>query len=116
MLYRDVVSVLKLAQPLWMFARMPTLLSSRVTSPRSRYRNFGKLIQTCRIQSALLRPILKRNEATSSEVGRGKIEAILGVEQRAEFAVDGLVRAEEPRCELLSLIVIDPRVNRLLFQ
>ena len=46
--------------------------------------------------------------------GRGKIEAILGVEQRAGFAVDGLVRAEERRCELLSSIVINPRVNRFL--
>ena len=34
--------------------------------------------------------------------GHGKIEAMLGVEKRAGFAVDGLVRAEEPRCELLS--------------
>ena len=48
--------------------------------------------------------------------GHGKIEAILGVEQRAGFAVDGLVRAEEPRCELLPLIVINPRVNRFLVQ
>lgn len=46
----------------------------------------------------------------------GKIEAILGVEQRAGFAVDGLVRAEEPRCELLSSNVINPRVNRFLVQ
>ena len=46
----------------------------------------------------------------------GKIEAILGVEQRAGFAVDGLVRAEEPRCELLSLIVINPRVSKFLVQ
>lgn len=34
--------------------------------------------------------------------GHGKIEAILGVEKRAGFAVDGLVRAKEPRCKLLS--------------
>ena len=44
----------------------------------------------------------------------GKIEAILGVEHRAGFAVDGLVRAKEPRREVLSLIVINPGVNRLL--
>lgn len=31
-LYRDVVSVLKLVQSLWMLARMPMLPSSRVTS------------------------------------------------------------------------------------
>lgn len=30
--------------------------------------------------------------------GRGDIKAILGVDQRAGFAVDGL-RAEETRCE-----------------
>jgi len=48
--------------------------------------------------------------------GRCKIEAIVGVEQRAGFAVDFLVRAEEPSCKLLPLIVINPRVNRLLAQ
>jgi hypothetical protein len=30
--------------------------------------------------------------------------------------VDGLVRAEEPRCELMSLIVIYPRVDRFFVQ
>ena len=34
--------------------------------------------------------------------GYGKIEAILGAEKRAGFAVDGLVRAEEARYKLLS--------------
>ncbi len=48
--------------------------------------------------------------------GRGKIEAILGVEQRAGFAMDGLVRAEEPRCELLALIVVSPSANGFLVQ
>ncbi|KAL9123769.1 MAG: hypothetical protein Q9217_006834 [Psora testacea] len=36
-------------------------------------------------------PIVPRNEATSSRGSHGKIEAILGVEKRAGFAVDGLV-------------------------
>ena len=48
--------------------------------------------------------------------GSGKIKAILSVKQRVCFAVDDLVRAEEPRCELLSIIVIIPRVNRFLAQ
>ena len=48
--------------------------------------------------------------------GLGKIEAILGVEHRAGFAVNGLIRAEEPRCELLSLTVVSPRVKRFLVQ
>ncbi len=46
----------------------------------------------------------------------GKIEAILGVEQRAGFAVDSLVRAEEPRGELLSSIVINLGINKFLVQ
>lgn len=44
----------------------------------------------------------------------GKIEAIPGVEQRAGFAVDGLVRAEEPGGELLLSIVIDTEIDRFL--
>jgi hypothetical protein len=47
-LYRDVVSVLKLVQSLWMFERMPKLSSSRATLPRSRQRNLGKSTQICR--------------------------------------------------------------------
>ena len=43
-----------------------------------------------------------------------KIEAILGIEHQAGFEVDSLVRAKEPRRELLSLIVINPGVNQLL--
>jgi len=43
--------------------------------------------------------------------GHSKIEAILGVEQLADFVVDSSVCVEEPRCELLSLIVIHPRVD-----
>ena len=48
--------------------------------------------------------------------GHGKIEAILVVEKRAGFAVDGLVRGKEPRCELLSfgmrLSKMDGRMRR----
>ena len=69
---RDVVSVLKLVQALWMFARMPSLPSSRVTLPGSRSRRLGKSTQTWRIQSALLSPIVPRNEATFSGVAMAK--------------------------------------------
>lgn len=46
----------------------------------------------------------------------GKIEAILGVEQRAGFAMDNLVRAKKPRSELLSSIVINLGINKFLVQ
>lgn len=46
----------------------------------------------------------------------GKIEAILGVKQRAGFAVDSLVSAEELRGEILSSIAINPGINTFLVQ
>ena len=46
----------------------------------------------------------------------GKVEAILAIEERAGFAVDSLVRTEEPGCKLLLWIVIRPRSNRPLAQ
>jgi hypothetical protein len=40
--------------------------------------------------------------------GYGKIKAILGVEERDGFVVEGLVRAEEARAKLMSLIETSP--------
>jgi hypothetical protein len=72
MLNTDVVSVLKLAQALWMFARMPSLPSSRVTLPGSKSRRLGKSTAIWRIQFALLSPIVPRNRTKSSGVAVAK--------------------------------------------
>ena len=45
---------------------------------------------------------------------RGKIEAILGVEYRAGFAVDSLVHVEEVRGEILW--PYNPGINKFLVQ
>jgi hypothetical protein len=49
-------------------------------------------------------------------VVRCRIKAILGIEQRARFAVDGVVHTKEPNCKLLSLIVTNLKVKRFLVQ
>lgn len=101
-LSRDVASVLQLAQPLWMLTSMLSVASSRVTIFGSRSRRFGKSTRIFWIQPALIRPNCFEEYGYVLGGGPGEIEAILGIEQRASFPVDGRVRPEELRCELLS--------------
>jgi len=46
--------------------------------------------------------------------GLVKIEAVLSIKKRAGFEMNFLVRAKEPRCELQSWIVTNPRENGFL--
>ena len=71
---KDVVSVLKLAQALWMFARMPSLPSSRLTLPGSRSRRLGKSTQIWQIQFALLSPICSEERGYVLRSGHAKLK------------------------------------------
>jgi hypothetical protein len=104
-----------LAQLLWMLAKMLMLPSERVTSPGSRQWKFGKPTDMLDIV-CVVSADCPEERGYVLRGGHGKIEAILGVEQPVGFAVDGLVRAEEPKREFMSLIVTSPRVKRFFVQ
>lgn len=100
-LCRDIVSVLKLAQPLCMFART-TILSEERRKVDTDMTNMVCVVSTD----------LPEEWGYVLRGAKGKIEAILGVEQLDGFVLDSSIGAEELRIEILSSIAIFPGINR----